>query len=267
MRNLFFFVLLVIVFLMIPMYPQAGTLTKTFQSGGGTATYLYQVGKGTITISEAATIALDSSTFSGRNTTAQIKYNMTNNAGNFIYCAVGIQSTLANVLVSSISYGGNLMSQVVVSTNTSGVSTCGMFDLVNPPTGSNSVQVNFPTSVTAFATCVTLTGVNTTTPIDVSTATPNPFSANYPGYTGLSLSTGTSVNNDWMADCGVGGSTVAWVANGAETQVTNYVNSASFVNFDSSYRGPLPVQVSSMTYTSQATNLLQPAMAVIAIEP
>ena len=235
---------LLVALMFLPCLAHAGTITTSF-SPLGTVTF---------SSSSAMSIALDSTTASFYSGVTQVKYNMTNNAGNFMYCAMG-WATGTNINVSSVSYNGQQFSVAITTGNTNGPTACALWYLSNPAIGSNSVQVNFPTSVNTGVTCATLTGVNAASPIDVS-------GANVAGSgTGtITQSVTTSVLNDWLVDCSYNNNGNAETADPAQTAI--FINPGGAIA--NSYRGPVGVGSSSMTYT--ASNFSQPAMAVMAVK-
>ncbi len=204
-------------------------------------------------------IAIDSYTISGVGST-QITWSHPCTGCNFIVVGV-VSSANANVTISSVSYGGNLLTEVVASTNASGVTQSSLWYLSNPPTGTNTVKVNTTDTVWTIAGgAISFSGVDTSNAVDCSSST----LTNNPPYT-MSLACTTAVNNDWMVDCAINNNTsVLTSVSGTSRWANNNFGGSSFGGFGST-KGPVSTGSNSMGYSDGAQN--QEGMVLMAIEP
>lgn len=159
-----------------------------------------------------------------RNTTpftSPVTFSFTNTAGTVLYLAAVLSvNSGGSTSWGTITYGGQAMTTVIDQTSANGSSRVGIFRLLNPPTGANTVSIGFSMTLDGVnnqcaweAGCISFTGNDTTTP-EVQSAGSNGSSTTASG----SLS-GVQSGNITIGLAGAGSSmstqtqTLSWAAN------------------------------------------------------
>lgn len=251
--------LLALAFLSAPAY--AGTMTTSFGSGGGTITTYSNSGLGTITYSSGSVtgIAIDTATFYvNPNTGGALhpKWNITvgngNSAGNkvlFVLC--DYTYSVGGTIISSVTVNGapNAFTFSQRATDTSNTLASELWYYVNPPVGSDSIEVNPTNSLTdARQQCfaLDLVGVDQTTPIESSTTVVN---ASSPASTNLTITT----NGDWSLNSFIMDSSNVPTPTNGQTVVSLVNPDASIRGY--TYRGPLAPGTFADSYTFAALGM------------
>lgn len=107
----------------------------------------------------------------GNPITSPNTFSFTNTSGTVLYLAVGIGASGGTVSTTfgAVTYGGVAMTSIVERSpsGTSNGGRLGIFRLLNPPTGSNTVSIAWTSSGSPFewfAGCISFTGNDATTP-------------------------------------------------------------------------------------------------------
>jgi hypothetical protein len=121
-------------------------------------------------ISSSATGVLLDATTTTTGTTASISLSHTTGTGANRFMLVGISQS--NRTVTSVTYGSTALT-LVGQENTNGNARVSIYQLINPPSGTASVTVNFSTANTngAVISVTTYTGVNQTTALGAFVST------------------------------------------------------------------------------------------------
>lgn len=239
----------------LPCFAQAGTITTAFSP------------LGTITFSTGPLptgIFVDSQTaFGGFSGVSPIIWNLTIGSGVNRFLTVSCGTQGASSQVTGVTVGGFTMTlSTSIFDATGGTNRAvQMFTYINPPSGSQSIVASFGGGDSAGVECnaLSFTGVNQSTPIDVSTA-----NFHQPGGGSQAASLTTTIANDLILDvqCSDQDSSPIVVAGGQTQQFQ--LKSAGGGNVTGSSSKPAPTATSyTMTWTSIDTGI----QAAIAIRP
>lgn len=236
----------------------AGTITTAF-SPLGTITF----SSGTAAPSSIP-VVVDSQTVSpsGTGGSSPMTWNMTIGSGSNRFLAVACVADFG--IISGVTVNGSAMTRSAAESN------CGadpretsFYTSINPPSGSQAIVATWSGSSNHGMFCIakSYTGVNQSSPIDISTG-----SFNTPGSSTNTVTWTTTVNNDLLMDAASGadatGATVI-VAGSGQTAYGNFGDSAA------GYVGAISTKASTTagSQTMQWTNITSGCQSAIAIAP
>jgi hypothetical protein len=207
----------------------------------------------------ADTVAIDSQTASVASAgTTPLTWNMTVGSGANRFLVVGCYSSR---IITSVSYAGISMSQLRVDSGPAFLSY--MFTLVNPASGSNAFSVAYTggddTQVLCGAT--SFTGVNQSSPIDVSTG-----AYNTPGGGAETVTWTTNIANDMLLDILAYNETANPTPGASQTLQWRIVSSGQGVSGLGSTKPTTTPGSQTMTWTTTNT-AVQSAVAIAPAPP
>lgn len=192
----------------------------------------------TATISSGVTFDASSSTTNTSNvSTLTWTHTTTMNAGRILI--VGVSEIWDNP-VSSVTYAGVSLSKVNMSTCASSACKTEMWYMINPPSGSNSVVVNFSSSQTNLSAGATsYYGVNTANPLGTSVVNS--------GALGQPSITVTSTSQQVIADTLAINTSQIWTPGSGQTQAyqTNPSSNTAAASYEQGLAGSTPMSWSA----------------------
>ncbi len=217
---------------------------------------LILIGFGLTTNLVFGAIAFDAATNSGFTSGTTHTFAHTNGSGaNRILFVCAVQNDQTKQ-VTGITYAGAAMTFVASTTDSAvGGRLIYLFQKVAPATGANNVVITANGSTAIGGIASSYTGVDQSSPIDVSTTQKVSASP-------VTTSVTTTVNNDWAILCSAMNATVQFAAS---TNSTARANNTTFLDndiFDNNTA--ISTGAYSMTITNASVNGTSPAITIMA---
>lgn len=126
---------------------------------------------------------------------------------------VGFIGTVGTI--SALTYNSVALTQIKKVTDSNVAISSELWYLKNPATGPNTISITFSPTAGAgsYATAVSLTGTDTTNPLDA-----NNGAQNGPTFTVAGTSVTTVADNTWLVDCLKGNNSVTVTTRSGQTQ-------------------------------------------------
>ena len=161
-------------------------------------------------------IAFDATSNSGYQTTTPYSWSHTCTGSSRVLIVGVSMLSVAGSSVTGITYNGVALTKIRSDISAVGAVRTELWRLVNPASGSNTVEVTLSATLDSIAAAVSLTGVNQTNP----TGSHNGASATNVGAADATVSVSTTADGSWLIDA-VATTDTAITVGAGQTQRSN----------------------------------------------